>query len=673
MYNLPRDQALPELLCPAGDATALAAAIDAGADAVYLGATQFNARQHATNFTPDALGEAVKLAHAYGVKVYITQNTLVNDRELSAYLSAAESAIMAGIDALIVADPGGAAEIHRRFPHVELHASTQMSGHNTEAARRLCDMGFSRMVCAREMSLADIREFCRSAPIEAEVFVHGALCVCHSGQCLFSSAVGGRSGNRGECAQPCRLPYGRGKESYPLSLKDLALAEHIPDLIEAGVASLKIEGRMKSAEYVGAVARIYRRLLDERRAADPREMRMLADVFSRGGFTDGYFRGRVDRSMLGTRSEADKERSRALPPFEGIRRRVAMDMQASILRDQPIQLTVRVGDRVGCAEGPVPMEARNAPLTRETVTRNLTKLGTTVYEAQNVDLTLDEGLMLPISALNALRREAVAALESGEAPSVLRVLTEPSLPKGVTERARTARFYRPEQIPDEARLFFDHIYLPLESYDGSVDGVALPPVIFDSELAAVRERLSAAVQKGARHALVANLGHLALARELGLVPHGDLRLNVTNTASMAALEREGFADVILSPELTLPQARDVGGTKQVMVYGRMPLMLLEKCVGKELGGCDACHRGEITLRDRRGAEFPVLREWRHRSVVYNSLVTGLSDMTDKLEAAGLVGQHFIFSTETAEECRRVIEAYRHGRPLDVPVRRMGRT
>lgn len=664
---------LPELLCPAGDAAALAAAIDAGADAVYLGSTDFNARKNATNFTPDDMREAVKLAHAYGVKIYITQNTLVLDRELSAYLSAAESAIEAGVDALIVADVGGAAELRRRFPEVELHASTQMSGHNVQAARELADMGFSRMVCAREMSLRDIRYFCENSPIEAEVFVHGALCVCHSGQCLFSSVVGGRSGNRGECAQPCRLPYrGAHGSGYPLSLKDLALAEHIPALIDAGVASLKIEGRMKSPEYVREVTRIYRRLLDERRGADHTEMKALAEVFSRGGFTDGYFRGRVDSSMLGVRSETDKRKSRELEPFRGIKRKLPLNMKATILRDRPVSLTVTCGERTATAEGPVPFAAQNAPLTREAVTKNLTKLGATVYAVGTLDIELDEGLMLPLSALNALRRDAIARLDAREDKPVVRVATEPLAPEGNNVPTRTARFYDPRRIPDEAHAFFDIIYLPLEHYDGSVVGVVMPPVIFDSERERVEQMLADAVQKGARHALVGNVGHLRLATAHGLIPHGDFRLNVTNGSSVAVTERLGLADILLSPELTLPQARDMGGTKQVIVYGRLPLMILEKCVAKELGDCATCGRGETALVDRRGAVFPVLRTFDHRSVVYNSLVTGTSDMTDKLRAAGILGQHFVFSVESREEVCRVIEAYREGKPLGVPVRRMGK-
>ena len=665
---------LPELLCPAGDPTALAAAIDAGADAIYFGSCDFNARKHATNFTPDDMREAIKLAHAYGVKVYITQNTLVLDREISAYLRAAESALVAGADALIVADLGGAMEIHRRFPEAELHASTQMSGHNVAAAKRLAELGFSRMVCAREMSLADLRTFTEQSPIEAEVFVHGALCVCHSGQCLFSSVVGGRSGNRGECAQPCRLPFGeKGREAYPLSLKDLALAEHIPALIDAGVASLKIEGRMKSPEYVREVTRVYRRLLDERRGADKNEMKLLAEVFSRGGFTDGYFKGRVHSGMLGVRSEADKQSSRVLEPFRGIERKIPIDMEIRLLCDRPAELTVLSGARGGSATGPIPFAAKTAPMTRESVIGRLTKLGGTPYTPGRIILSLDEGLMLPVSALNALRRDALADMEKTTEQEVVKASVEVLSPNKKAYAQRTARFDRPEQIPAEAHEYFDLIYLPLERYDGSVDGVILPPVIFDSEREQVGQMLLAAKEKGARHALVGNVGHLDMVLALGLVPHGDFRLNATNNASVAMTERLGFSDILLSPELTLPQIRDIGGAKSLIVYGRLPLMILEKCVGRELGDCRLCDEGKTELVDRRGARFPVLRAFAHRSLICNSLPTCMSDMQDRLSELGTCGEHFIFTVETADECRRVIEAFEKKIPLSVPVRRIGRT
>ena len=252
---------LPELLSPAGSLKALMAAIDGGADAVYFGAPDFNARIRAQNFSDGELEEAFRLCHAYGVKAYVTLNTLVLDREAENFVRTAEKIYRMGADAAIVADLGGAAYLKKYLPELELHASTQMSCHSAAGAVELAKLGFSRVVCARELSYENICSITENSPVEIEMFVHGALCVSHSGQCLFSSLVGGRSGNRGECAQPCRLPFSvGGKEKYPLSLKDLCLAPYIPQIIDSGVASLKIEGRMKSPEYVRAVTSVYRRL-----------------------------------------------------------------------------------------------------------------------------------------------------------------------------------------------------------------------------------------------------------------------------------------------------------------------------------------------------------------------------------------------------------------------------
>ncbi len=657
----------PELLLPAGSRAALEAAIEGGADAVYFGGLGFNARKNATNFGEGEMRDAISLAHTYGVKVYITQNTLVYDRELEAYLSAAALALEGGADALIVADMGGAAAIRRRFPRAELHASTQMSGHSVESARALADMGFSRMVCARELSLDDLRILTAGSPIEIEMFIHGALCVCHSGQCLFSSVVGGRSGNRGECAQPCRLPYG-GK--YPLSLKDLCLAEHMTELLSLGVSSLKIEGRMKSPEYVRDVARIYRRLLDERRNATPDEMRELAEIFSRGGFTDGYFTKRIGKGMLGVRSDADKESSRALTPFRGIERKLSIEMRAEICEDKPAMLTLGLGERTVRVTGDVPFAAIHAPLTVDAVRKNLLKLGATPFAAADVDIRLDEGLMMPVSALNALRRRGTDALIEALAPAAEIEVDESPIVFEKTEsaRCRSAVFATPEQIPAEARDYFDRIYLPLERYDGGVAGVFLPPVISDRERDEVRDMLKKAKAMGAEYALVGNLGHVSLAMECGLALHGDLRLNVTNRASAAVAREVGFEDVILSPELSLPQLRDIGGG--VIVYGRLPLMILEKCVGKELGSCENCASGRLVLHDRKGVDFPVLRAWKHRSVIYNSLPTCLSDRMDEVHRAGLWHEHYIFSTETQRECARVIEDFKTGASPRGNVRRL---
>ncbi len=668
---------LPELLCPAGSPLALDAAIEGGADAVYLGGAAFNARMNAHNFGGDALRSAVLRAHSYGVKVYLTLNTLVGDRELSAFVKAAEDAARAGVDALIIADLGGAAAVHRAIPTLELHASTQMSGHNSLSAKELQDFGFSRIVLARETCARDLFETVKNSPLEIEYFIHGALCVSHSGQCLFSSLVGGRSGNRGECAQPCRLPYAcagckQKGEKYPLSLKDLTLASHVPELIDSGVASLKIEGRMKSPEYVLCVTRIWRKLLDEHRAATPEEMRVLSDAFSRGGFTDGYWNEKLDRRMLGVRSEDDKGVSRTLEPFRGLMRKLPLHLDAVIQKSTPMQLTVSDGERSVTVTGAVPEVAINAPLCRDTVERNLSKLGGTAYMPSKLTVRLDEGLMLPISQLNALRRSAIEAWEAGQATQKEHTFCTYVPQKAVKARQtlRTARFYDAKQITPLARSYFDHIYLPLGKETDESDGVILPAVIFESDIERIEQQLLSAKSKGIERVLIGNLGHIEPVRRAGMRPIGDFRLNVTNTETVLRLSDLGIGSVILSPELTLPQARDIGGDTSLIVYGRIPLMTLEKCVIRELSSCEVCRENHAAMTDRRGFTFPILREWEHRNVIYNSLPTGMSDREAELTRAGITNRHFIFSVETPEEVDRIICAYRAGKPIGESVRRI---
>ena len=660
----------PELLCPAGSAAAFDAAIEGGADAIYIGGSAFNARINAKNFTPEEMRAAILRAHTYGVKVYIAANTLIYDREMDDYLRAADMAYTYGADALIIADMGAASLVKKYIPELEIHASTQLSGHNVAAAKRLADMGFSRMVLAREMPAEDIRRFTSESPIEAEVFVHGALCVCHSGQCLFSSLVGGRSGNRGECAQPCRLPYKTdGKNKYPLSLKDLCLAGHVRELCDMGVASFKIEGRMKSPEYVRDVARIWRRLIDENRNATREEIDELSRIFSRGGFTDAYYKKAISHSMMGVRSEDDKRESRGLVPFERITRKIPIEFSVSVKRGEPIALTVI--PRGVTVEGDIPEEAKTAPIDAETVRRCLCKLGGTPFEAATIDVDIDEGLMLPISKLNALRRAAVdALLTDSEQRRAADIPEYKPMPTGAYRNERTAVFYSPAAVTKKAKEFFDDIYLPLESYDGSVNGVLLPAVIFDSEREQVREMLGRARTMGAARALVGNLGHLDMVLEAGLIPDGDIRLNVSNNQSMRVFEELGFERVILSPELTLPKMRDILGARSAVVYGRLPLMVTEKCLGKELADCSACRSGKVKLTDRKNISFPVFREWQHRSVIFNSVPFYMSDKQDELKRASISAQHFIFTDETTDEVDDIIERYTNKLPYSKPMRRM---
>jgi len=555
----------PELLCPAGGMDTLRAAIRGGADAVYFGGTEFNARMNAKNFTRENLTEAIRYCHEKGVRVYLTLNTLMTDRTIPKVLDFAAFLYSEGADALILADLGLAAVIRECFPDFELHASTQMSGHNSAHAAFLKKRGFSRMVCAREISEKNLFALCEKSPVEIEMFVHGAICASHSGQCLMSSMIGERSGNQGLCAQPCRLPY---NGSYPLSFKDLCLASHVTSILQAGVSSLKIEGRMKSADYVYTTARIWRRLLDEERNATPQEMKELAGVFSRSGFTDGYFTHKLSQDMLGVRTEKDKRET---------------EKQRVPLRENP---------------------------------RHLPKI-------------VQKRKVLPFAV--------------------------PSLPEKKHQKSsRSARFYRPEAIPETD--FFQEIYLPLEVYRPELaNGAMLPPVIFDGETKRIRAQLESAVAAGLKHVLIGNAGHFPLVEGLPVTLHGDFRLNVTN--SFTAKEYDFLDELILSPELNLSQMRDLRAKKSAIVYGRIPLMLLERRLSVN------------QIKDRRGVVFPVIGEGG-RDLVINSVPFYMADRQKELKEKAPSAQHFIFTTETKKEVLNVIRAYREGAPSSSPMRRI---
>lgn len=659
---------LPELLAPAGSPEALDAAIDARADAVYFGLSAFNARMNAKNFDDGLLEDTFKKCAAYGVKAYVTLNTLVLDREAENFIRAAEKAWRLGASGIIIADLGLAAAIKKYIPDIELHASTQLSGHNTEEAERLSSLGFSRMVLARETPLRDIRTFTENSPIEAEVFVHGALCVSHSGQCLFSSVVGGRSGNRGECAQPCRLPYCGG---YPLSLRDLCLAEHIPELIDAHVASLKIEGRMKSPEYVRAVTAVYRKLLDERRSATHGEMKYLSEIFSRGGFTDGYFTEKISGKMLGVRSESDKKNTRELAPSPKITRKIPIEIAVRLSCGKPSEMTITGGGKAVTVTGDAPEKAINAPLTRENVLKSVSKLGGTPFEAVKADISIEGDVMLPVSKLNELRRKAADTFLGSCKREIADFDINIPSKSGTQRQTRTARFTSAKQVTEKAEKYFDIRFLPAENFTESANGVIIPPVVFDHEKDDVKELISRAAESGAKYALVGNLGHISLATDAGLIPVGDHRLNIFNRLTEAELEKTGLEANILSPELTPAQMRDIGGDSSAIVYGRIPLMLLEKCVIREVGSCRECEKnGFVYLTDRKGIRFPVLRTYDHRNIIYNSLPTYMADRQAELEKYGIKNRHFIFTVESAEEVDRVISAHESGRHADFPVRRM---
>ncbi len=690
-----RSQALPELLAPAGNFDCLVAAIAGGADAVYIGGERFGARAYAENFDTGSIKRAVTLCKLCGVKLYVTVNTLITDREMEDAIGYAALLYRLGVDALIVADVGLIRELRRAVPDMELHASTQLSVHNTPGADEAYGLGCERVVVARELSLENIRSVTSKCKPEIEVFLHGALCVSHSGQCLFSSLVGGRSGNRGECAQPCRLPYGTaGGKGYPLSLKDLSLASFIPELIESGVASLKIEGRMKSPHYVYTVTSIYRRLLDEGRAANPDELSSLRRAFSRDGFTEGYFTGKLDTGMTGVRSEQDKQDSRELE-IESIslpRHRVWATVK--IASGVPSSMTLRDGSRTVSVTGDVPENAENHPLTEADVTQRLCKMGNTFLSLSpsDVELELEDGLNLSPAKLNALRRAAADAFEDfgreygadhnyreqtrfgGFSDEAVAGVGEKMTRRLEREKTVTAQFFSERAYMDADIEYLGDIsmsFVPLFSSEEAIrraGAVFLPPVVTDMELSEVRDGLSRAVLLGVKVALADNIGHFPLIREAGLDIYGGFRLNIYNMAASEEYKRLGAIRSVLSPELTLPQARDI--SDGVITYGRIPLMLTERCFIKDGFGCGSC--GSTALTDRVGERFPMLREWGHRNLILNSGITYMGDRPDELRKYGIAHEHYLFTIENGEEIGRVLQSVRDGRSIGLTPRRVGR-
>lgn len=675
--KMTNNKKLPELLAPAGSLRALEAAVAAGADAVYFGAKNFNARASAENFSDEDITTVIKRLKTLGVKSNVTMNTQLYENELWDALREAEIIINAGADAIITADLGFASLIKKYFPEAELHASTQVCGENTENARILQGLGFSRMVAAREISLRSLEMLCKNSPIETEIFVHGALCVSHSGSCLMSSVIGGRSGNRGECAQPCRLPYKcRGCE-YPLSLKDLALAAHIEDILPLGVASLKVEGRLKSPEYVYGVISVYRKLLDEGRNATAEEMEFLASLFSRSGFTNGYFEEKISRFMLGVRTESNKSASRTAQVDVRYGKKLPIEISARFFAGEPMKLCgcVKRGDEVfeAEAEGAVVEEAKTSPLAADRIRENLMKLGTTIFEAQKDDVIVEvgENIMAPMSAINAARRALCEKLEAALLGDIKE--SHPDYKKSDLAHKRSGKksayFVYAENVTEKVLGYFDEIFLPMDEYIASGlsvhenVGIAFQPVAFDAETASVREKAKKCALLGCKKALITNLWQADMAKECGFTLCGDMRLNIWNPYSAAVYEKLGFDSVIISPEVSVQKAMHIGAgiSRGIVVYGKVPVMTLEKCMIRDINGltvarekCTFCDAKKFSyLKDRTDTVFPIAREAGHRNVIFNSVPIYMLDKDNKE-----LFEHFIFTDERPNEVDNIIEAAR---------------
>ena len=677
-----------ELLAPAGSMEALRAAVQNGADAVYLGCGTFNARQSAKNFTPQTLVEAVKYCHVRGVAVHLTLNTLISDKEEGQICDLIRHAAVSGVDAFIVQDLGVVELCHRIAPTVPVHGSTQMTIHSLAGVRLCAAWGMSRVVLSRELSREEIAYICQNSPIEIEVFAHGALCMCYSGQCYLSAAIGGRSGNRGRCAQPCRQSYGYGRweNRYPLSLKDNCLIRELKELENMGVASIKLEGRMKRPEYVATVTGTYRKAMDEGGVTRPM-MQELTRAFNRQGFTDGYYTRRIGPAMFGIREDHQESPSwmaSVRQSYEGVENGcVDIKFIINVLADRS-SLTVFDPEGRHCTvAGPVPEAARTVMLTEDAVKERLRKTGGTPFRCVDVEAVVEPGFTLSAASINAMRRDVLNQLMAlrarREAPPVNKPVRTPSYtgPKGLP--VLTAQVTTAEQLtPALLRTNLGALYVPLHILAENTAlcqnltsrmtvAAVLPRIVHDGDLPRITAQLRTVKALGVNEALVGNLGLLIPVREAGMAIRGDFGLNIYNSRAVNLLREMDFKSACLSFEMTLPQIRDVskGVPCEIIAYGRLPLMVTENCLFKNRTGECACRQGSAKLIDKTGAEFPVIKDGNScRSVLLNGKKLFWLDRGDDLAKLGLWGQRLYFTTENSREVDGVLKALREHAPFD---------
>ena len=677
-----------ELLAPAGSMEALRAAVQNGANAVYLGCGQFNARQSAQNFTLQTLTEAVKYCHIRGVAVHLTVNTLVSDRELPEAAELIRQAARSGVDAFIVQDLGVVELCRRIAPRVPIHGSTQMTVHSLPGVLMCAAWGMTRVVLSRELSREEIRYICQNSPIEIEVFAHGALCMGYSGQCYLSAAIGGRSGNRGRCAQPCRQSYGYGRwqNRYPLSLKDNCLVHYVRELAEMGVASVKLEGRMKRPEYVAVVTKNYRQAIDTG-AVTNAMMKNLHDAFNRQGFTEGYYQGHTGSHMFGIREEKGESQAwakEARQSYESVENGLVPIVFRMEVTPTASRLTVTDPDGRSCTlEGPRPEAARVAELTPEVLSARLSKTGGTPYTCIRAEASVVPGVTLSAAAINGLRRDALNLLTAQRAR---REEFRPGKPGKASEipgprafPAFTVQVTHREQITGRLlKLSPAVLYVPLHILaedpafcrkltSGQNVCAVLPRICHDSEIPGIQAQLRTVRPLGVREVLVGNLGLLLPARECGMRIRGDFGLNLYNSMAMDTARELELRSACLSFEMTMPQIRDVSKTvpTELLVYGRLPLMLTENCLIKNRNGQCACHQGVVKLTDKTGAEFPVIRDGNTcRSVLLNGKKLNWLDRREDLGRLGLWGIRLYFTTENPKEVDQTLAACADPEPFD---------
>lgn len=653
-----------EILAPAGSLESLKAAVNCGADAVYIGGKQFSARQNAANFDNAELKQAADLCHLHNIKIYLTVNTIIFDNQVNEFAEFIKNAANAGIDAFIVQDFGAAEIIRNIVPDANIHGSTQMTIHSVKGAQLLKELGFKRVVISRELTEKQIQEIC-STGIETEVFVHGALCMCMSGQCYLSSLIGQRSANRGFCAQPCRLPYSvyKNPQFNGLSLKDLSLVNHLQKLSDIGVFSLKIEGRMKRPEYVAAAVCACRQSLN----GQTPDMALLRSIFSRSGFTDGYFTGKFS-NMFGSREKEDVIAAKDILPdirkkYSHEKKSGKLDFYAEIKKDNPVKLTVSDDCDSVTVTGEIPETAINKPIDFTYLERQLSKLGGTIYQFGNLNADIDEGLILSAKSINALRREAVELLDQKtikrNTPEYICVPLDIGLENKI-ESLKEIRVRISNQNQLDAVSEADRIIIPtnvfLNNRYENISKIIIEPPRFIYNEAEIFGVLKKCKSLGAEHLMCSNPAYIKIGKELGFKLHGDFGLNTANSYSLNFLKKMNFEDTVLSFEMKLKQISSLRKaiSTGIIAYGYLPVMLTKNCPIKNEVGCEKCKK---IIFDRTGRANKIVCHGNYTEIL-NAQALYLADRLEDLKNISFITLYF--TDEGPDEIKKIIDEYRFG-------------
>lgn len=653
-----------EILAPAGSLESLKAAVNCGADAVYIGGKQFSARQNAANFDNAELKQAADLCHLHNIKIYLTVNTIIFDNQVNEFAEFIKNAANAGIDAFIVQDFGAAEIIRNIVPDANIHGSTQMTIHSVKGAQLLKELGFKRVVISRELTEKQIQEIC-STGIETEVFVHGALCMCMSGQCYLSSLIGQRSANRGFCAQPCRLPYSvyKNPQFNGLSLKDLSLVNHLQKLSDIGVFSLKIEGRMKRPEYVAAAVCACRQSLN----GQTPDMALLRSIFSRSGFTDGYFTGKFS-NMFGSREKEDVIAAKDILPdirkkYSHEKKSGKLDFYAEIKKDNPVKLTVSDDCDSVTVTGEIPETAIKKPIDFTYLERQLSKLGGTIYQFGNLNADIDDGLSLSAKTINALRRNAVEALNlksiKRNTPEYICVPLDID-PENKIESLKEIRVRISNQNQLDAVSEADRIIIPtnvfLNNRYENISKIIIEPPRFIYNEAEIFGVLKKCKNLGAEHLMCSNPAYIKIGKELGFKLHGDFGLNTANSYSLNFLKKMNFEDTVLSFEMKLKQISSLRKaiSTGIIAYGYLPVMLTKNCPIKNEVGCEKCKK---IIFDRTGRANKIVCHGNYTEIL-NAQALYLADRLEDLKNISFITLYF--TDEGPDEIKKIIDEYRFG-------------